>query len=111
MRDHLSAVVFWGCFAMIMIPLYCTVQHRKDDWKTVREGEFSYIVYGEYDYTKRVGSMVHHDEKVTMRTAAIYFTDGRTYVVEGRPSIPFPTGTHIRILENGLGDYRIKWTR
>ncbi len=111
MRNRLLAIVFWGCLAVLFILFGFSVRHRRDDWKLVREGEFNYIVYGEYDYTKRVGSMVHHDEKVTMKTAAIYFTDGRTYVVDGRPSIPFPTGTHIRILENGLGDYRIKWTR
>ena len=88
------------------------VQRLRNEWRTVFEGTYDYAVYGEYDYVRmhRTGAMVHTSRAThhVMKVTAVYFDDGRTAVMEGRQDMDFPTGTAVRIIENGLGQRKIE---
>ncbi len=78
-------------------------------WKSVMAGTFDYVIYGCYDYTVRTGSgMARRLVTREMKTTAVHFADGRACVVDGRLDMPFPQGRRIRVLKNGLGEYRVE---
>ncbi|MDE2001028.1 MAG: hypothetical protein KGI60_00490 [Patescibacteria group bacterium] len=87
-------------------------EKKRNQWRVIAKGIYDYAVYGEYDYTvkHRSGAMVHHTSTTVhvMKVAAVYFCDGRTCVMEGRRDMPFPQGTVVHILENGLNELRIE---
>jgi hypothetical protein len=104
-----TAVVLFVAFLIVVATLDDRENRRLGNiWKLVMEGEYDYVVYGEYDYVRRVGSMPKHSVTYTMKTTAFHFADGRACVVKQRLDMPFPTGTQIRVLKNGLGDYRVE---
>jgi len=71
------------------------------------EGVLDRVSYGydEYIHETRSGSMVHSTSRHLVRydVTAVFFDDGRTYIAERKVSNPFPKGTRIRVMVNGLG--------
>ena len=70
------------------------------------------VEYGHYTHrwTTRSGAMVHttHHHEQKMTATAVYFADGRTCIMNGRFSMRFPRGTHIRISRNLAGSHSIE---
>jgi hypothetical protein len=76
-------------------------------WFNVAEGEFDHVEYGHWTESRRSGAMVHTTNYYKMTATAIFFTDGRSYILNGRKDVPFPKGTKVTIRENKLGNRKI----
>lgn len=66
-------------------------------WRLIATGIFDHAEYETY-YVR-----VHHGSTSRSVVMAVSFTDGRAYEINGRCDVPFPRGTLIDVMENGLG--------
>ncbi|GEM_PF-2101390 len=79
-----------------------------EEWIVVASGIYHHVVYGKHTESRRSGAMVHTTHYYEMKVTVLYFTDGRTCVLGGRRDIDFPSGTNVRVIENGLGQRKIE---
>lgn len=109
MRKQKLILWMFPVFLVAFIAYIVTIEIIQDNtWNAVTEGDYDYVVYGEYDYTRRSVSMVRSLRRYTMYVTVVYFTDGRTCVVRGLHDMNFPTGTKLRVSRNENGNYRFE---
>lgn len=111
MREFLQVLPFIGIFGLFGLAMWLLVRWERkqaNTWTVVADGEFDRAEYGYYTYARRSGAMVHTTSYHRMDVTTVYFTDGRSFVMNGRRDMPFPRGTKIRIDKNGLGGRRFE---
>ena len=87
--------------------LWCWEEKARVTWKVVAEGEYDYSVFNHANYSSKSGVLVRKMRTLKIPMTRIYFTDGTTILItDYHPMLP--SGTHIKILKNGLDQYKIE---
>ena len=101
----LSLVV--GLFAAL-IAMHRWIKRAEKTWTLVDQGFYLSVEYGYDTESRRTGAMAHSTSTVRFDVTVIRFSDGHTHVLRGRHSMPFASGTRMRILRNDLGVVRFE---
>ena len=100
--------VFIGFFAVVFlgfVAFFIWYRRAEKRWSVIDQGFYLGVEYGYDTYVRSAAGMANHSKtEVRFDVTVIRFSDGHTRVLRGRYSIPFSSGTKIRIVRNGVGD-------
>jgi hypothetical protein len=110
-------MLFWAFIASMFLFIVCMcvflARHerrlRDTPWESVATGVHDHTEYGFFmeRYTSGTGRLKSSGYR-EMDVTVVYFTDGRTCVMRGRRSMPFPSGVRIAISRHPLHGHKIE---
>lgn len=105
-------IVMIGALLLILFVFVAALLVHTDSlskqWTVVMTGVYDSADYGYFEREERSGAMVHTTHYRKIEVTVIRFEDGRTHVMSGRYSMPFPKGSTVRVHRNGLNRHRLE---
>lgn len=98
-----------GIPGVILVTILSFQRRRllRQPWEVLAVGEHDRTEYGYKVVSARHGTMVHHTSYRKMDVTAVYLTDGRSFIMNGRHSMPFPHGARVKILRHPWHGHKI----